>query len=330
MTRLRRRATAAALMVAAGGAVALLGPRYTFEERWVEPDIGADVEQFVAESQSGTPGIRPGERSAIVWSDTAAKVRTPITFVYLHGFSADRHEIDPVVQRVASALGANSYFPRLAGHGRDGDAMAQVTVEEWMDDVAEAVAVGRLLGERVVLVGTSTGGTLAVWAAGRPEARDDLAALVLVSPNFHPADRRSRLLVWPWGRQLARGIAGGERCFDAANEGQATHWTTCYPTEALLPMMALVEHVRTMRVEDVTAPILIVYSRADRVVDPSETEAIFPRFGSATKTLFAVEGSTDPSQHILAGDIMGPETTDELVSRILVFLRTALDAPGDP
>ncbi len=106
-----------------------------------------------------------------------------------------------------------------------------------------------------MLVGTSTGGTLAVWAAGRPEARDDFAALMLVSPNFNPADRRSRLLVCTWGRQLARAIARGERCFDVAYEGQETHWPTCYPTEARLPMMVLVEHVRTMRIEDVTAPL---------------------------------------------------------------------------
>jgi hypothetical protein len=69
------------------------------------------------------------------------------------------------------SLGANLYFARLKGHGRSGDAMLEGSVQGWIDDFAEAVAIGRRLGERVVIMATSTGASLATSAAAGPDAR---------------------------------------------------------------------------------------------------------------------------------------------------------------
>jgi len=328
----RWRVAAAAL--AAAALVLLLGPRTRVEQRWHEPEIGSDVDAYLAARESSVSDLRPGAEKAVVWADPEARVRTPIALVYLHGYSADRHEVDPLVKRVAEALGANVFYTRLTGHGRDGSAMADATVEAWMDDVAEAVAVGAALGERVVLVGTSTGGTLAIWAAARPEAAGRVAAIAVISPNFHPRDRSSRILLWPWGAQLAALVIGGERCFEPENAEQALHWTTCYPTSALLPMMALVEHVRTMSLDGVTIPVLVAYSRDDAVVDSEETRLAFERLGSSRKQLLEISGSGDPADHVLAGDIMSPATTDEIARSILEFLRAAPGLrdrlPGEP
>ena len=46
-------------------------------------------------------------------------------------------------------------------------------------DAARAHALAALLGERVVLLGSSTGGTLSVWLSVQPWVRPTLAALVL-------------------------------------------------------------------------------------------------------------------------------------------------------
>jgi alpha-beta hydrolase superfamily lysophospholipase len=307
-------------------AIFLLGPRVRIEEEVAPVSVPADVDGYLAAAEAAVPGIRPNEAKTVVWHDPESHARTPLSLVYLHGFSADRHELDPVPGRVAKALGANLFLTRLAGHGRDESAMATASAGDWLADVEEAMAVGARLGERVVLLGTSTGGTLAIWATLQERWRDPLAAVVVMSPNLGLADPNARLLLWPWGAQIARVIVGPERCFDASNEAQARHWTTCYPTRALLPMVALVERVRTLNPASARAPVLVLYSPDDRVVDPGETVRFFEKYGGSPKLLKVVEGVGDPDSHVLAGDILSPGTTDAVVRETLDFL-TSL-APG--
>jgi pimeloyl-ACP methyl ester carboxylesterase len=323
-SRARKRVAA---MIAAGSVVGLLlatGPRVQFGDRWTEPTLPVDIDSYLERTESGVPNLRPGDHKSVVWSDPDAPGVTPLALVYLHGFSADRHELEPLISDLARDIGANVYFVRLAGHGRDGVAMGEATVEAWLDDTAEAIAIGGYIGERVVLVGTSTGGTLALWGAARAEAEGRVAALVLVSPNLGLQDRAAPLLLWPWGGALARVVLGSERCFEPQNAGHERHWTTCYPTGAILQMAALVEHVRSLEPGVVDVPSLVVYSQRDMVVSPEDTEKVMARLSAEPAILHVVEGSGDAEHHVIAGDILSPETTEEVRRRIVDFLEPLL------
>jgi pimeloyl-ACP methyl ester carboxylesterase len=314
------RAAVAGVVVLA--AVALLGPRarVTGDVASVEPTW--DLDAWVRAREAEVAGIRPGDQKEILWADPSAPAHTELSVVYLHGFSADRHELSPVPERVAAALGANLFFTRLTGHGQDGEAMASASALDWLQDTEEALTVGSRLGGKVVLIGTSTGGTLAVWGAAQGRWRGRIAALVLVSPNLGVRDTNAEMLLWPWGGLLARAALGRTRCFEALNEEQARHWTTCYPTPALLPMMALVDHVRGLDVAGIDVPLLVLYSRDDRVVDPGATERLFASWKGEPRELVEVAGSDDPSAHLLAGDIASASSTDGVVDTILSFLRS--------
>jgi pimeloyl-ACP methyl ester carboxylesterase len=300
--------------------VILLGPRARFEGSWIEPSIGPDLDAYLATAESAVPGLKPGEAKSVVWADPATRAATPLSLVYLHGFSADRHEVEPLVSDLAYELAANAYFARLSGHGRDAAALGEAGVSDWVRDVAEAVVVGARIGERVVLMGTSTGATLALWAAAQPEAAGRVAALVLISPNLGLRDRTSRILTWPWGGVIARAVVGPERCFEPQTPDQALHWTVCYPTRALLPMAALVRHVRSMDLAAVKSPTLLVYSPQDRVVDPTETRGVLAGLGGEGPSVYVVDGSGDRAAHVVAGSIMSPETTDAVRERVVDFL----------
>jgi esterase/lipase len=285
-------------------------------------DVPADVDSFVAATEAVVQGIREGDGKRVVWASPSSRGRTPIAVVYLHGFSADPHELDPVPQRLADSLGANLFVTRLSGHGlEDGEGLAEAEAGDWLRDAEEAMAIGVRLGGKVVLMGTSTGGTLAVWAAAEPRWRDALAAIVLVSPNFGLRDPGAGLLLWPWGGLLARLVLGEERCWTPVNAEQERHWTTCYPTRALLPMMALVDLVDRTDLSRVTAPTLVLLSTDDQVVDPAQTRRRVATFGSTTKELSEVTDDGDPSHHVLAGDIVSPRTTDAVVGEMLTFVR---------
>jgi esterase/lipase len=320
-TPARRKTARRLVWVAAGAALlVLLGPRPRVENRWVEPEIGADVADWLAREEFGVPELKPGEAKSILWVDPAVRGRTPVALVYLHGFSADKHELEPVVSDLARQIGANTYFARLTGHGQDGEALAAATADDWLADAAEAVAVGERLGERTVIVASSTGATLALWAAVQPESVGRIDALVLVSPNLGLRDSRSEILLWPWGGLVARLLEGPERCFAPANETQARHWTTCYPTRALVPMMASVGVARSLDFSDVRAPTLVFYSERDEVVDPAATVRLLGEHA----TLRDVSDSGDPAHHTLAGDILSPGTTDRMRAEIATFLETAI------
>lgn len=299
----------------------LAGPRARVEGDWHVPEIGPDVDAYVRASEARVPDLRPGDGKRILWADTATHAPTPLAIVYLHGFSADPHEVEPLVSELVRDLGANAYFQRLAGHGRAAAAMGEVEADDWLSDAAEAVAVGARLGDRVILMGTSTGGTLAAWAALQPELERDVAAVVLLSPNFQPADHSTKMLLWPWGGLIARMVVGPERCFETHNAAQARHWTSCYPTSVLLPMMAIVEHVRTSDLEAARTPLLVAYAPDDRIVDTGEIRSAFERWGTPAKRLLAVATPGDPDRHVLAGDILSPHTTELVRAAILDFLR---------
>lgn len=317
---------AIALAMVLLGAVILLGPRVAidttirFDPSTIAAD--ADLDAHIATGEARFPDIRPGLGKQIVWADPVARRRTPLAIVYVHGFSASPGEIRPLPDRVAQSLGANLFFTRLAGHGRSGDAMAEASVQAWIDDLAEAVAIGRRLGRRVVLMGTSTGATLIAWGATRPELMQDVAAIVTFSGNFSVQAAGADLLTAPWGLQLAEALTGREHSFAPENEAHARLWTTRYPTSALLPMAALVALARTAPVERATVPALFVYSHLDRVIRPGRLLDVANRWGGA-KEVFDVGETGDPNNHVIAGDALSPQTTDALADRTADFIRRA-------
>lgn len=283
------------------------------------PVLPDDLDAYLRAREARFDDLRPGAAKQIVWADSTARRRTPLAVVYLHGFSASRQETAPLAEQVAARLGANLFQTRLHGHGRDGAAMAEATVAEWLGDVREAMAIAERLGERTVLIGNSTGGTLALWAATRPEWRDRIAAMVLLSPNVRPRDPAAVVLLWPGGLTAAKWIVGAERQWEPQNELQAAHWNTRYPLEAAATMMRLVAGVDRLDLGAITAPVLLLHSDRDTVVRTDAALEALARAGSAIKRTQVVDPGDDEG-HVLAGDILSPGTTDSVRDAIVDFV----------
>ncbi|MDT8329357.1 MAG: alpha/beta fold hydrolase, partial [Roseovarius sp.] len=199
------------------------------------------------------------------------ETRTALSIVYFHGFSASSQEIRPVPDLLAQAFGANLVYTRFRGHGRDSDAMGEASASDWLADAAEALAVARATGERVVILATSTGATVAAVALQDPALRERVAGVIFVSPNFGINNRLAPLLTWPGARHWLPLVAGERRSFEPRNPEQAAEWTTEYPSIAVFPMAALVAHARSLDYSKMTLPALFYYSDDDRVVRPDLT-----------------------------------------------------------
>ena len=265
------------------------------------------------------PGLVPGTEKRLLWAGAPGE-RTEYAVVFVHGFSASRQELAPVPERVAAALGANLFETRLSGHGFSENPLRGVRAEQWLDDGAEALAVAARLGDKPVVIGSSTGATLALALAGHADFKR-IHTLVLMSPNHGPRNPDSVWLTRPFGALIARAAIGEYRSFSAANEAQARYWSTRYPTAALVEMMRLVERANE-RVREAAVPrALLIYSPEDRVVAVERLLAAFETLPAAVKEADARTATTDPGRHVLAGDILSPETTPALVKRIADFVR---------
>lgn len=314
-----------AFALAVFAAAYFLGPRAVADPtvRFDAAAIGPDPEAYLAAREAAHPDIREGLAKEIVWADPERRERTPLSIVYIHGFSASKGEVRPLPDLIAAELGANLFYTRLTGHGLDGAAMAAATAEDWIADTAEALAIGRAIGERVVVIATSTGATLASWAATRPELAEDVAGMVLIAPNFRIAGAGANLLSAPWGVQIAQLVVGPERGFTPATELQAHLWTSNYPTAALTPLAATVAMTAASRMEDIGIPALFVFSDEDKVVDARTTHAVMARWGAPTR-LRLVTDADDPNRHVIAGDAFSPSTTRQLADETVDWLRSVV------
>ncbi|GAA3967966.1 alpha/beta hydrolase [Pedobacter ginsengiterrae] len=216
-----------------------------------------ELEKYVAEIESKHK-IKPGNEAEIIWADSTHQ-QTEYAVVYLHGFSASKTEGNPVHLNLAKKLKANLYLARLADHGIDTIApMQYFTADRLWETSKQAYAIGKKLGKKVILVGTSTGGTVALkLAATYPQ----INSLILLSPNVAINDKNAWMLNDPWGLQIARKVLGSdERTVDGRTLEYKKYWYTNYRIESLVELQEFVETTMTKSVfERVKQPVLMLY-----------------------------------------------------------------------
>jgi len=313
------------ILVAVAAGALLLGPRERIERGAPVSLDGRGVAEVLAAREAAVGGITPGTQARVIWAGEP-EAETPLSILYLHGFSATSEEIRPVPDRVAAALGANLIFARLTGHGRDGAALAAARAGDWVDDTALFLDLARAVGERVLIIGTSTGGTLAAYAATDADMARDVAGVVMLSPNFRVANPAAILTEMGFARQIVPRLAGAERAFTPLNDRQARFWTTRYGTDALTSLGTLMRETRERDFAAAGVPVLALFSDLDRVVSAIATrEALLSWGGPVTLApLDLPQEGADPSRHVIAGDILSPAMTAPVTERILDWAADAL------
>lgn len=276
----------------------------------------ATIEAEIAAAEAGVPNIRDGCAKQIVWADEPG-VHTDISVVFIHGFSASPEELRPLPDLVAKALGANLFFTRLMGHGQDGAAMGRAKLIGWRVNMAEALSIGAVLGDRVLLIGCSTGCTLIADALVRGTKVPVMGAC-MISPNFGLRHRLAQFILdMPWSHVWGPWIAGAERTFPVESPEHGKYWTTRYPTKAVKPMGEAIRAVRRADLGAVKVPLLNVVNPDDQVIDPAKARATAARWGGPTEEITLVQTPQDHSMgHIMAGDVFSPGQTVPLANKI--------------
>lgn len=329
-----------ALATSAGGVVAfaaltayafLVPPAYVYPAGALPDSFETFLRQRLAASVAA--GARPGTEERLVRN---APGRTREVVLYLHGFGASRGEGEYVADRVAAARGANLYYVRLPGHGTDADDHAAHGFSEYLDTAEDAFRMTERLGDRVILMGTSTGGLLATWLASRHPER--VQAVVLASPVFAFRDPMSVLLTVPGGMTLIHGLYGSMRDTRGADlehrnqPGRERVWTLDQRYDALAHLDRLRRvAARPAVYRRVSSPtLLLFYERDAQHLDPTASvpamRAAFAEFGlDSRRSPLDREVAVADGAHVLLSEYVRTDKT-LILAETLAFLDRAAAA----
>jgi esterase/lipase len=179
---------------------------------------------------------------------------------------------------------------RMPGSAEPIQRMAQVTTADWRAEVSEEMRRLRSSHEKVIVVGHSLGGTLAIDHLLR--APGDADALVLLAPLLRVSDERSPVLTAKaWfnvGQTMLRETQVLENFLprdSARSEGEVSDRSDRFITRNIYEnMFQLIAEVQP-RAADLEHPLLVVMSERDEVVDGRAIEEFFEASRSRPKAL---------------------------------------------
>ncbi len=250
------------------------------------PSISAEgeaLEQYISKNEAKHK-LKPDNEARILWLNDSLKSKTEYAVVYLHGFSASQEEGDPVHYEFAQKFGCNLFLSRLDAHGIDTtEPLGNFTADGLWNSAKEAYAIGKKLGKKVILMATSTGGTVALKLAAE---YPDIAGLILLSPNIAINDANAWLLNNHWGLQIAHLVTGKHRVTEDTTALYAQYWNNRYVTSSLVQLEELIETtMKESTFNKVIQPTLLLYyykddEHQDDVVKVSAMKRMFAQLST--------------------------------------------------
>jgi esterase/lipase len=268
-----------------------------------------ELDSYVAAMES-THRIKAHNEAKIIWADSS-KTQTEYAIVYLHGFSASQMEGDPVHQNIAKQFHCNLYLARLAEHGIDTtEDLMNLTAENYWESAKLAYAIGKQIGKKVILMGTSTGGTLALQlAANYPE----IAGLILYSPNIEVNNPAAPLLNNPWGLQIGRAVLKGNYVdVKYTDSAYPKYWNSHYRIEAVVALQNLLEATMTEATfKKIHQPSLALYyykdeTNQDNVVKVAAIQKMMEAIATPSNMKLAM-AMPNTGNHVLASPIVSKD-----------------------
>ena len=293
----------------------LLGPKPSKPQYNKQlPKISVDLDQldtFIAQKEAQYT-IKPDNQSRIIWANDTLKQKTEWVLLYLHGFSASWYEGSDLNLDFAARYHCNAYFPRLADHGLvTDDPLLHMAPDSLWNSAKEALVIARKLGHKVMIMSTSTGGTLALkLAAEYPEL---VQGLIQYSPNIE-INAPTGIVTKPWGLQIARMIFGGK--YRTLNEHfdskECAYWNCKYRLEAVMYLQQLVETTMTKETfQKVKCPVFLGYYYKDKknqdpVVKVSAELKMFEQLGTHEEQKVK-KGFPNTGVHVIANSLFSKD-----------------------
>ena len=249
-------------------------------------------------AELGNPTVL--NKTALDFKRGLKKVKTGL--LCIHGFTGGPYEIEPFVQYIEEKTDWIVKVPTLPGHGPT-LSLTELTAENWMMEAEQALRLLQKEVDRVVVVGFSMGGLIALYLAMRYK----IDRLVLLSA-------------------AAKYISGGQLLEDVkdivadAVSGKLSTNTFYHLYEYKLthtPIRAAIEFLRIVKMvepyyESITVPVCIVQGKKDGIVPFASAQYLYDRLGSEEKCMV----TSECGKHLICYS----EDCDDWFDEVLCFL----------
>ena len=222
-----------------------------------------------------------------------------------HGFTGNPQSMRGLAEAFAAA-GFSVELPLWPGHGTSVDDMLTTSWADWSGaaDVAFSELESRC--ERVVVAGLSMGGTLASWLASR---HPEVAGLFVVNPAIEPPGEALLDI-------LRTSLDQGTTVMPAIGNDVAdpSQKELAYDSVPIAPLLSLLEAQIALApaLGEIRCPTLIVTSRNDHVVPPTNSDFLAGHVGGPVERVFL-----DRSFHVATIDY----DRDDIATRAVDFAR---------
>ncbi len=248
-----------------------------------------------------TPDSWPPAGAAVIpgaepWSADGG----PHGALVLHGFTGNCAGVRPQ----AAALHAAGFaieMPLLPGHGTAVEDLLAFGFDDWYDAAEEALDTLAERVDRIVVVGLSMGGALTcVLAVEHPE----IAGIACINPATQVNDeiRTTVEAMRADGSDYIPPVGS-----DIALEGATENAYPATPVPPLLTMFDAADHFGA-RLDKITCPTLVLTSRQDHVVPPTDSEFLVSQVAGPVEHVWL-----ERSYHVATIDHDGPDVSRRIV-----------------
>lgn len=204
----------------------------------------------------------------------------PFAVLILHGFASSLDSVR-AIERSLCPLGYPILMPILRGHGKQSpEALRGITWHDWLADAEASLQASLAEAERVIVIGHSMGGLLALkLAADHPEKLDSLvlaaAPLQLVSPLA--SGRPLHILLPVIQRLFTRWDLPPEYADrHLAQFDTNYHWA---PMDAIISFLEL-SRLTQQWLPEVRVPTYILQSRKDTTTAPISADMVYQQIST--------------------------------------------------
>ena len=200
-----------------------------------------------------------------------------------HGFTGTTQSMRPLGQAL-NAAGYTVIGPRLKGHGTSPQDMATTTAADWIASVEEALAELRKTCSQIFLTGLSMGGTLTLYTAAKHA--DIIKGAIPINALVHVGSPDlAGLALDPAMPAYIPGVGSDIKDPDIKELAYLE-----LPVACLKQVYALAAVTQDL-LPRATCPMLVIHSREDHVVSPTNGPTIVRLLGGNRVELLWLDNS---------------------------------------